>query len=86
VLSCVARWFVFKPKIQIWVNFGGSFDGRCWLILWPFDLFDGNLAIFYGFLVHFMVIWYISPVSVSFSRINLATLLSGRVLFNFLKA
>jgi hypothetical protein len=21
--SRVARWFVFKPKIQIWVNFGG---------------------------------------------------------------
>jgi hypothetical protein len=20
----VARWFVFKPKIPIWVNFGGS--------------------------------------------------------------
>jgi hypothetical protein len=19
----VARWFVFKPKISIWVNFGG---------------------------------------------------------------
>jgi hypothetical protein len=24
----VARWFVFKPKIQIWVNFGGSCNGR----------------------------------------------------------
>jgi hypothetical protein len=23
----VARWFVFKPKIQIWVNFGGSCNG-----------------------------------------------------------
>jgi hypothetical protein len=22
-LSRVARWFVFKPKIPIWVNFGG---------------------------------------------------------------
>jgi hypothetical protein len=20
----VARWFLFKPKIPIWVNFGGS--------------------------------------------------------------
>jgi hypothetical protein len=29
----VARWFVFKPKIQIWVNFGGSCNGRCWCIL-----------------------------------------------------
>jgi hypothetical protein len=24
-----ARWFVFKPKISIWVNFGGSCNGRC---------------------------------------------------------
>jgi hypothetical protein len=40
--------FVFEPKIPIWVNFGGSCDGRCWYILWPFGLFDGHLAIFYG--------------------------------------
>jgi hypothetical protein len=26
----VARWFVFKPKIPIWVNFGGSCNGSCW--------------------------------------------------------
>jgi hypothetical protein len=26
----VARWFVLKPKIQIWVYFGGSCNGRCW--------------------------------------------------------
>jgi hypothetical protein len=24
----VARWFVFRPKIQIWVNFGGPCNGR----------------------------------------------------------
>jgi hypothetical protein len=29
----VAGWFVFKPKIQIWVNFGGSCYGKCWYIL-----------------------------------------------------
>jgi hypothetical protein len=29
----VARWFVFKPKIQIWVNFGGSCNGSCSYIL-----------------------------------------------------
>jgi hypothetical protein len=27
--SRVARWFVFKPKISILVNFGGCCDGRC---------------------------------------------------------
>jgi hypothetical protein len=23
----VARWFIFKPKIPIWVNFGGPWNG-----------------------------------------------------------
>jgi hypothetical protein len=76
--SWVAKWFVFKPKMPIWVNFGGPCDGRCWYILWPFGLFDGHLAIFYGFLVYVMVIWYIFPVLVSFSKKNLATLAGSR--------
>jgi hypothetical protein len=58
----VARWFVFKPKIPIWVNFGGSCDGRCrytyfmviWSILW-------SSCIYYGFLIYVMVIWYTTP-------------------------
>jgi hypothetical protein len=49
----VARWFVFKPKIQIWVNFGGSCNLRCWYILW-------TLGPFYGLLLYFMHIWYSS--------------------------
>jgi hypothetical protein len=49
----VARWFVFKPKIQIWVNFVGSCNGRCWYILW-------TLGPFYGLLLYFMDIWYSS--------------------------
>jgi type II secretory pathway component GspD/PulD (secretin) len=24
----VARWFVFKPKIPLWVNFGGFCNGK----------------------------------------------------------
>jgi hypothetical protein len=51
VANRVARWFVFKPKIQIWVNFGGSLNGRCWYILW-------TLGPFYGLLLYFMDIWY----------------------------
>jgi hypothetical protein len=31
-VSRVARWFVFKTKIQIWVHFRGSCKGR-WYIL-----------------------------------------------------
>jgi hypothetical protein len=48
----VSRWFVFKPKIPIWVNFIGSCNGSCWYILWAF-------GIFYCHLVFFIVIWYI---------------------------
>jgi hypothetical protein len=29
-LRCrVARYYIFKPEIPIWVNLGGSFNGRC---------------------------------------------------------
>jgi hypothetical protein len=49
----VARWFAFKPKIQSWVNFGGSCNGRCWYILW-------TLGPFYVPLLYFMDIWYSS--------------------------
>jgi hypothetical protein len=34
-LTRVARWRIFKPKIPIWVNFGGSFNGIRWFILGP---------------------------------------------------
>jgi hypothetical protein len=37
---------IFKPKIPIWVNFGGPCNGT------PFGPF-------YNYLVYFMVIWYI---------------------------
>jgi hypothetical protein len=39
----VARWFVFKPKILILVNFLGACNKRDWFILWPFGLFYGYL-------------------------------------------
>jgi hypothetical protein len=55
---------IFKPKIQCWVNFGGSFNEDVGIfyylvyvvairyISWPFGLF-------YVYLVYFMAIWYI---------------------------
>jgi hypothetical protein len=33
VYTRVARWFVFKPIFQIWVNFGGSRNRKSWYIL-----------------------------------------------------
>jgi hypothetical protein len=63
----VARWYIFQPKIPIWVNFGGSCNGRCWSILWPFGLF-------YGHWVNFVAIWYNFTILVCCT--NLATLIS----------
>jgi hypothetical protein len=48
----VARWYIFKPKFQIWVNFGGSCNRRGWYVLYPF-------GIFYSHLVFVVAIWYI---------------------------
>jgi hypothetical protein len=67
----VARWHIFKPKIPIWVNFGGSCNGRCWYmyfiaiwsILWHFGLFNGHL------------VYIFSPVLVCCTKKNLTTLL-----------
>jgi hypothetical protein len=41
--SMVARWYVFKPKIPIWVNFGGPWNGKCGYILRPFGICLGHL-------------------------------------------
>jgi hypothetical protein len=48
----VARWFVFKPKIQIWVNYGAPWNEKklvyymaLWNIFLPFGIFYGNLVI-----------------------------------------
>jgi hypothetical protein len=38
----VARWFVFKPKTQIWVN---SCNGRSWYILWTLGPFLRSFVI-----------------------------------------
>jgi hypothetical protein len=53
----VARRHIFLPKIQIWVNFGGTCNGRCWYILRPIGLFYGYLVYLWPFGI-FMVIWY----------------------------
>jgi hypothetical protein len=50
----VARWYIFKPKIPIWINFGGSYNVRSWSILWPF-------GVFYWHLVYFSPFWCVAP-------------------------
>jgi hypothetical protein len=65
MIKCrVARWYIFKPKIRLGVNFGVSCNERwdyilaIWYILLPF----GNLVVIWYILVPFgnlVVIWYI---------------------------
>jgi hypothetical protein len=50
IQSRVARWFIFKQKIPIWVNFGGPLNGTCFYILWSFE-FLRPFGIIYGRLV-----------------------------------
>jgi hypothetical protein len=48
LMNRVARWYVFKPKIQIWVNFGGPWNEKSWYsmavwnILLPFWYIYGH--------------------------------------------
>jgi hypothetical protein len=79
-----------NQKIPIWVNFEGTWNGRCWYIFRPFGIFNGKVGIFYGTLVYFMAILYIlwssdifSPVLVCCSKKNLATLLHTYVRIHF---
>jgi hypothetical protein len=40
VLSgCKRLRYIFVTKIPIWINFGGSCNGRCWYILRSFGIF-----------------------------------------------
>jgi hypothetical protein len=56
-INCrVARGYIFKPKIPIWVNFYG-------LAMEEAGIFNGHLVYFtdisYGHLVHLLANWYI---------------------------
>jgi hypothetical protein len=38
-----------NQKSQIWSNFGGPLNGKCWYILWPFVIFNGHCVYFTTF-------------------------------------
>jgi hypothetical protein len=66
-ISRVARWYIFKPKIPIWVNFSASCKERCWPFYCHFVYFMAIWYVFGSF-------WYIFPVLVCCAEKNLATL------------
>jgi hypothetical protein len=50
-ISRVARWFIFKSKIQLWVIFGGPWNGKCccsFMTVWHK----------FGHLLSFLAVWY----------------------------
>jgi hypothetical protein len=59
----------FQTKIPIWVNFGGSCNGKCWYILWLYRLcilwLIGKIlwpfGEFHGYLVYISPLWYVVP-------------------------
>jgi DNA integrity scanning protein DisA with diadenylate cyclase activity len=74
VKSRVARWFLFRTKIPILVNFGWSKileNVDILMVIWHILQ---TFMIFYDHLVHFVLIWYIFPVWVIFTQKNLTTL------------
>jgi hypothetical protein len=50
----VARWFLFRPKLLIWVYFGGPWNAKCCFILCPFGIFYSHLV--YIFNVHLVIL------------------------------
>jgi hypothetical protein len=65
--------YIFIPKIPLWLNFGGHWKEKCFMIIWknlqPFGIFNAHLVyIFRGQSVLF-------PVLVHFAKKHLATLL-----------
>jgi hypothetical protein len=65
---------MLKPKITIWVNFGGSCKRKCWLILWQFGVFYGQLLY-----LHTLPFGIFSPFLVRCTNKDLAILAVSRV-------
>jgi hypothetical protein len=57
--STVARWFIFKRKITLWVNYLGPWNGNVRCILLPFGIYV--LWLFGTFYGHVVAIWFIFP-------------------------
>jgi hypothetical protein len=77
-MARVARWYFFKPKIPIRVNFGGPYvEWKMLAYFWVIWNVSQPLGIFYG---RFVMLWSFGiyfPVLVYCVKTNLATLSSA---------
>jgi hypothetical protein len=56
----VARWYIFIPKVPIWVYFRGPWNEKYWYFM-VFRYILRPMSKFYSYLVYFVVyFWYIS--------------------------
>jgi hypothetical protein len=46
----------FQAKIPIWVNYGGSLNGKGWCIIWPFGIYVDIWAIWYRYCPRFGIV------------------------------
>jgi hypothetical protein len=58
IIDRVARWFVFKPKIPICVEFEGTLKIFTYIFCGHLEYYMDILDV-YDHLVHFVFIWYI---------------------------
>jgi hypothetical protein len=79
----VARLFIFKPKIPIWVkiHITRALDGKILIYWWPFEIIYEHLGHFVNILLILCSFGTFFPVSVSCTKKNLATLLQGSYFF-----
>jgi hypothetical protein len=76
--SRVARWYIFKPKIQIWVNF----ERPAMVYYYSHLVKVRPFGTFYDHLVYVHPFWYIFPVVFCCTKKNLATLLASLTIFH----
>jgi hypothetical protein len=56
----VARWFVFKPKLPIWVNFEVLWYEESWYVYGHLEHSTANWYILWP-IGNLVVIWYLFP-------------------------
>jgi hypothetical protein len=60
--------YICKPKIPIWLNFGGPFNEKCWYILCMVIWTIYSYFVYFWPFCHFVVIGYFCPLLVNCTK------------------